>query len=936
MIVVTGATGRTGRRVTELLLAQGKKVRAIGRDAKKLTPLVELGAESFVGTVEDVSFLTAAFAGATGAYLVLPEDLSQPDLRAHQERVSECYAAAVANAQVRFAVNLSSIGAQHAKGTGPIVGLHNQEQKLDRVAGLNVLHLRAAYFMENLFMSMAPLRATGTLPGGMRGDTPMPWIATKDIGAYAATRLALPLQMQNLTEDSPERIRSVITDHLFQIGEDRGDCFDTIEAILGKIAEYPLIYKNDIQIDSEAIRKPDDAYKAHFLERLTILSDEGTQYYYLNSIRQAEKQIAGCVKSLLQRNDHPEPPFNYREHITSSIATLRTRIPNFDEEQFISEREQLYSNVFRKSLFLLTGRPGTGKTYEASKIVDELRGQGESVVVLAPTGKAVLKLREVLGRHDDPDTVIETMDRFICGKGYRWAYEDLDRLDMLAEREKLTIDNLIIDECSMIDLQKFKVLLSILKWSSKSPRRIIMVGDENQLPPIGFGKPFHDIISFLWSDEEATKRHYVHLRTNCRQENDSNILTLAEAFTDRRRYYEEALEIVKREGKISDGLFVYHWTSKESLEEAIRKALETVVAEELKEELRERPLTQSQKLNRLFGLYENGNVNNKDYKFQEHLKLDALQLLAPYRSGYSGTLGTNAFIQGEYREKSAETSDSIFYHSDKIINLKNWYEWRSGKVDLLLSNGSIGVVKGEGRQRQFYFVEHRFPLTYLNDEENFDLAYSITVHKSQGSDFRNVFFILPNKLNLLSRELLYTALTRSRYRLFIFVQKTNENLFLYSRGISHLLSRHTSIFDPPEDRKRKYYPEKDAQPVQSKIEWIIYTALLKSGIRFKYEAPLKLKNISFEIHPDFTLTTPAGKTFYWEHLGMLDTRKYYRDWQERKLLYEKQGLLDDVITTDDLHGVRNEILDAIIQDIRDEKVKKTPENRFSRHHYELY
>jgi len=190
MIVVTGASGRTGRRVTEVLLARGEKVRAVGRDARKLAPLVGLGAEPFVGTVEDVSFLTSAFAGATGVYLVLPEDLSQPDLRAHQEQVSDRYSAAIANAQVRFAVNLSSIGAQHAKGTGPIVGLHNQERKLDRVAGLNVLHLRAAYFMENLFMSMVPLRARGTLPGGVRGDAPMPWIATKDIGAYAATRLA--------------------------------------------------------------------------------------------------------------------------------------------------------------------------------------------------------------------------------------------------------------------------------------------------------------------------------------------------------------------------------------------------------------------------------------------------------------------------------------------------------------------------------------------------------------------------------------------------------------------------------------------------------------------------------------------------------------------------------------------------------------------------
>ena len=190
MVVVTGATGRTGRRVAEALLAKGKKVCAVGRDAKKLASLVELGAEAFVGKVEDAPFLTAAFAGAAAVYLILPEDLSQQDLRAHQERVSDCYTAAIANAHVRFVVNLSSIGAQHAKGTGPIVGLHNQEQKLDRVTGLNVLHLRAEYFMENLFMSMAPLQATGTLPGGMRGDVPMPWIAAKDIGDYAASRLA--------------------------------------------------------------------------------------------------------------------------------------------------------------------------------------------------------------------------------------------------------------------------------------------------------------------------------------------------------------------------------------------------------------------------------------------------------------------------------------------------------------------------------------------------------------------------------------------------------------------------------------------------------------------------------------------------------------------------------------------------------------------------
>jgi uncharacterized protein YbjT (DUF2867 family) len=190
MVVVTGATGRTGRAATEALLSKGERVRVIGRDAKKMAPFVELGAETFVGNVEDVASMTDALNGASAVYLVLPEDISQQDLRTHQERVSDSYAAAITNAKVRFAVNLSSIGAQHAKNTGPIVGLHNQEQKLNQIAGLNVLHLRAAYFMENLFMSVEPLRSTGTLPGGLRGDAQIPWIAAKDIGAYAAIRLA--------------------------------------------------------------------------------------------------------------------------------------------------------------------------------------------------------------------------------------------------------------------------------------------------------------------------------------------------------------------------------------------------------------------------------------------------------------------------------------------------------------------------------------------------------------------------------------------------------------------------------------------------------------------------------------------------------------------------------------------------------------------------
>jgi uncharacterized protein YbjT (DUF2867 family) len=189
MIVITGATGNTGRPAAEALLAKGEKVRVVGRDAKRLEPLTAKGAEAFVGNVEDAAAMTKALEGATAAYLMFPVDVTQQDMRAYQERISDAYVAAVQKTGLKYAVTLSSIGASHDKGTGPIVGLHNLEQKLNRIAGLNVLHLRPVGFMENLIMSIGPLKQMGMLPGPLPADMAVPQIACKDIGTYAAERL---------------------------------------------------------------------------------------------------------------------------------------------------------------------------------------------------------------------------------------------------------------------------------------------------------------------------------------------------------------------------------------------------------------------------------------------------------------------------------------------------------------------------------------------------------------------------------------------------------------------------------------------------------------------------------------------------------------------------------------------------------------------------
>src|SRR5690606_39366661 len=125
------------------------------------------------------------------------------------------------------------------------------------------------------------------------------------------------------------------------------------------------------------------------------------------------------------------------------------------------ERIKLYKNVFKKSFFLLTGKPGAGKTYETSMVINQLDSLNEQVVILGPTGKSALRLTENIKQNTGNNKLEAiTIDKFIFEKGFGWAYQDHERLEQLPENEKLVIDNLVIDESSMIDLLKFKILLS--------------------------------------------------------------------------------------------------------------------------------------------------------------------------------------------------------------------------------------------------------------------------------------------------------------------------------------------------------------------------------------------------------------------------------------------------------------------------------------------
>ena len=189
MYVITGATGNTGKIIADKLLAARQKVRVVGRSAEKLQLFVAKGAEAFVGSADDAEAMTRAFTGAKAVYAMIPPDLKSKDYRAQQDRTSDALAAAIEKAGVTHVVLLSSFGADKPEKTGPIAGLHNFEQKLNKIGALNALYLRPGYFMENLLPQVGVVRSMGMMAGPVKGDLALPMIATRDIGEYAAGAL---------------------------------------------------------------------------------------------------------------------------------------------------------------------------------------------------------------------------------------------------------------------------------------------------------------------------------------------------------------------------------------------------------------------------------------------------------------------------------------------------------------------------------------------------------------------------------------------------------------------------------------------------------------------------------------------------------------------------------------------------------------------------
>lgn len=235
--VVMGASGQIGHVVTEHLLNKGHHVKAIFRNPNKIEILRAKGAEVvIIGKFDIQAQLTTAFEGADCVFGLIPP-AQEKNFPAYQDSVGEAVKTAIQENSISYLVNLSSVGADLSEGTGPIAGLHRQEQRLNTIENLHVLHFRPSYFMENFLHDIPAIKQKGRLETPLSPDLAIPMVSTDDIGAKIAECLdKLNFKGKNVFEftgphENPLPLKEVVKILGKAIGKPNLECFhQTFEA----------------------------------------------------------------------------------------------------------------------------------------------------------------------------------------------------------------------------------------------------------------------------------------------------------------------------------------------------------------------------------------------------------------------------------------------------------------------------------------------------------------------------------------------------------------------------------------------------------------------------------------------------------------------------------------------------------------------------------
>lgn len=648
--------------------------------------------------------------------------------------------------------------------------------------------------------------------------------------------------------------------------------------------------------DFELIKANSDFY----LEALNFDPEAEHTFVALRRIRKMEIEVAECIKELVASKPYSPSGVNWEEKLQEEFVEAAKHTLDRDAENRAQrEKATALEKIFAHRFSVLTGRAGTGKTTVA-KILLENIPEGRDALLLAPTGKARVRLQE------KTRLPAKTIHQFLWENG--WIARDTL---VLKETGGKIVGNstIVIDEASMIPLDLLATLFRAIDFNKV--KRLILIGDPNQLPPIGPGRPFVDILNWLIEDKER-RDNVAYLRERMRQKDcDSEALKLSDCYTseDPTPNDDEILSSIAL-GYEKGDLEVHIWKDVQELYKILEERMNTSLGLDSSSDPYEA-------FNKTLGVSESGNGSAEKW-----------QILSPVRMQPYGVREVNRIIQRKYRAGLIERAkrghhvrpfgDEQLIWSDKVIQIVNGARtaWGTGPVDGYVANGEVGIItrvsRGKKRNKDSldvrYSTQPDVTYRYWRPEvgENLELAYAITVHKSQGSDFDTVFLIIPQNARNLSRELLYTGLTRFREKLVLFVEKDISTLRKFRKPMySITLLRNTNLFHPivRAEGVEIPYPEKlihrtlTGKMVRSKSEVVVANILTKLGISYEYEEPIEFAVNDFRL-PDFTIKY-KGRTYYWEHLGMINLPSYRRDWERRKKWYESHGLLDKVITSQD-------------------------------------
>ncbi|EDM38921.1 putative nucleoside-diphosphate-sugar epimerase [Pedobacter sp. BAL39] len=189
-IVVLGATGTVGSKISEILLNEGHLVTLVARHIEKLEKYRELGATLLAADITDVDTLTSAFKTADAAFVLMPDHVKAENVRAYQREVTGKLIEVIQNSGIKYIVNMSSLGAHMHEGTGIMAGTGEQEVRLNQLADVNVIHIRSAYFMENMLRTIGVVKNLGLNGTAADGDHAIPMVATRDVAKVAAGYLS--------------------------------------------------------------------------------------------------------------------------------------------------------------------------------------------------------------------------------------------------------------------------------------------------------------------------------------------------------------------------------------------------------------------------------------------------------------------------------------------------------------------------------------------------------------------------------------------------------------------------------------------------------------------------------------------------------------------------------------------------------------------------